>query len=289
MLKEIFVSMRPQQWYKNFVVFVGLIFSFELFNIGLFLDVFSAFIIFCMLSGGQYIINDLLDMDKDKNHPGKSKRPISSGKLNTYLAFFCSILLIVGAFYWSYTINYSFMTASFAYIVLILLYSMFLKELILVDVLVISIGFVIRAVAGAILIPNKISPWLVICTFLLALFLALAKRKHELVLLGDKAVKYRKILEKYTVRFVDQMINVVTSALVVSYSLYVLFTENLSINAKYYMMATIPFVIYGLFRYLFLIQKITFGGEPEMLFKDKGMLICMFLWTVVTFLIFYVI
>jgi 4-hydroxybenzoate polyprenyltransferase len=281
MLKELIISMRPQQWYKNLVLFAGIVFSLNLLNFQKWLDVIFAFIIFCMLSGGEYIINDILDIEKDRKHPKKKTRPIATGKLKVlYAAIFAIILIFVGL-YGAYLINELFFTVSMAYVLLTLSYSIFLKNIIIVDLLVISLGFVLRAVAGCLAVNVFISPWLIICAFLLALFLALCKRRHELTLLGEEARNHRKILGEYSAKMLDQMINITTGALIMSYSLYTFLADNI------WMMMTIPLVIYGLFRYLFLVYVKNIGGEPEMLFKDKGMLINMFLWVVLVIIILY--
>ena len=181
----------------------------------------------------------------------------------------------------AYVINKSFFVISISYLLLILLYSLVLKYLIIVDLLVISVGFVIRAVAGCLAINIFISPWLIICAFLLALFLALGKRRHELILLGEEAKGHRKILEEYSTEMLDQMISITSGALIISYSLYTFLADNS------YMMLTIPFAIYGLFRYLFLVHAKNFGGETGMIFKDKGMVLSMVLWVVLVVLILY--
>ncbi|HEC67573.1 MAG TPA: decaprenyl-phosphate phosphoribosyltransferase [Candidatus Desulfofervidus auxilii] len=281
MIKEIIVTMRPKQWYKNFVIFAGIIFSLNLMNFQMWLDVISTFAIFCTLSGSEYIINDIIDVEKDRKHPKKCKRPIASGKLKVSHALLFAIILIIVAGGGAYLINTQFLVVSITYFLLILSYSLFLKHLILVDILVISIGFVIRAIAGCLAINVFISPWLVICAFLLALFLALGKRRHELILLAENAKEHRRILEGYSVEMLDQMISITTGALIISYSLYTFLADN------NYMMLTIPLVIYGLFRYLFLVHAKNFGGETEMIFKDKGMVICMVLWAVLVVLILY--
>ena len=181
----------------------------------------------------------------------------------------------------AYVINKSFFVISISYLLLILLYSLVLKHLIIVDLLVISVGFVIRAVAGCLAVNVFISPWLIICAFLLALFLAVGKRRHELILLGEEAKGHRKILEEYSTEMLDQMISITSGALIISYSLYTFLADN------NYMMLTIPFAVYGLFRYLFLIHAKNFGGETEMIFRDKGMVLCMILWVVLVVLILY--
>ncbi len=281
MLKNILISMRPKQWYKNIFLFAGIIFSSNFLNSNLLLDSFSAFIIFCMLSGAEYIINDIIDINKDKNHPVKLLRPIASEKIEISYALFFAFIIIVLVLFWSNSINVRFLWSSFAYLLLIFLYSLWLKHIIIVDILVISMGFVIRAIAGCLAINVLISPWLIICTFLLALFLALGKRKNELILLGDNAKNHREILEEYSIGMLDQMVSITTGALVVSYSLYTFFIDN------YYLMLTIPFVIYGLFRYLLLVNTRNFGGETEMLFKDKGMLFCIVCWCILVIFTLY--
>lgn len=253
----------------------------NLLNIEMWFTAISAFVIFCMLSGSEYILNDIVDIKKDRVHPVKRNRPIASGRLRISYSLIFAILLIICVGVGSWLINTQFFAISMIYFFLIIAYSLFLKYLIIVDLLVISIGFVIRAVAGCLAVNVFISPWLIICAFLLALFLALGKRRHELVLLGDEAGNHRKILEEYSTGMMDQMISITTGSLIISYSMYTFLADN------YYMMLTIPFAIYGLFRYLFLIHAKDIGGEPEMLFKDKGMLVCVILWGVVVVGVLY--
>lgn len=281
MLKEILISMRPKQWYKNLVIFIGIAFSLNLLNINLWITVISAFIIFCLISGSIYLINDVLDIGKDRKHPKKSKRPIASGSLKTSSAILFAILFVILSLFWSYNINLSFLAITTAFFILMMVYSLFLKNYIIVDILTISTGFVMRAIAGALAISVLVSPWLIICTFLLALFLALGKRRHELLLLGDQAQKHRQSLDGYSTNILDQMIIITTSTLIMSYSLYTFFSSNILI------MLTIPFAFYGIFRYLYLIHSEKVGGEPEMLFKDKGMLASIILWTLIVICVLY--
>lgn len=282
MIKELIISMRPRQWYKNLVIFLGIVFSLNLLNFNLWIDVISAFAVFCALSGSMYIINDIIDVEKDKNHPKKRNRPIASGKLKTNNAWISAVILIIIALGVSYLINILFLSAAITFFLLILVYSSFLKHLVVVDMMVISTGFVIRAIAGCLAIGVlNISPWLIIGTFILALFLAIGKRRHELVLLGDNAANHRKILDGYSTKMLDQMMNITTSALIMSYSLYT-FTSG-----KIYMMLTIPFAFYGIFRYIYMVHTQNFGGEPEMLFKDKGMLLSMILWVLLVVAVLY--
>jgi len=273
--------MRPLQWYKNLVLFVGIIFALRVSSLDMWLKAAGAFIIFCLLSGGEYIINDLLDVEKDRQHPKKSKRLIASGRLKAKYALASAVLLIAAALAGAYLLNPKFFAISVAYLLLVLSYSLLLKNIIIVDVLVISVGFVLRAIAGCWAISVFVSPWLILCAFLLALFMALGKRRHELSLLGKDAKNHRKILEGYTISMLDQMITITTSALVMSYSLYTFLIDNV------YMMITIPFAVYGIFRYILLLEAKEFGDEPEMLFSDRPMLATLTIWFILSFVILY--
>ena len=281
MIKELIISMRPKQWYKNLVIFIGIVFSLKLLDLSLWIDVIAAFAVFCVISGCLYIINDIIDIDKDKNHPKKCKRPIASGKLKIRSAWSSAVILLIVAFGVSYLISTWFLASAAAFFLLILIYSLFLKQLIIVDMMIISSGFVIRAIAGCAAVGVIVSPWLIICAFLLALFLAIGKRRHELVILGENAGNHRKILDGYSTEMLDQMMNITTSALIMSYSIYTFFT------GKIYIMITIPFAFYGLFKYIYMVHAKNFGGEPEMLFKDKGMLLSMVIWAVLVIVILY--
>lgn len=281
MLKELIISMRPKQWYKNIILFVCIIFSQNMLNIPAWYIVLSAFIIFCIISGACYIINDILDIEKDRIHPKKLKRPIASGSLNKNYALIFVIILIIFSLAWSNFINTKFLTISITFFILNIAYSIYLKHIILVDVLTISVNFVIRAIAGCLAINVLISPWLILDTFLLALFLALGKRRHELVLLGKDAASHREFFKDYSTTLLDQMIGITTSTLIISYALYTFLQENI------YLMITIPFAIYGLFRYMLLIHAKNFGGETEMIFKDRGMMACIIAWSILIIIILY--
>lgn len=274
MINDIIMSMRPKQWYKNFVLFAGIIFSVNLFNIHMWITVLYSFIIFCMLSGSEYIINDIMDKERDRIHPKKCNRPIASGKLRASHAFIFAILMVCAALVGAYLINIQFFVTSLAYFLLIILYSLFLKHIAIVDVLIISLGFVLRAVAGCFAIKVSVSAWLILCAFLVALFLALGKRRHELILLENNANNHRKVLDDFSTEMLDKMTTIVTSVLIMSYSLYTFLTNNI------WMMITIPIIIYGIFRYVFLVNSRDMGGEPEILLKDVGMLTCLILWVI---------
>ncbi len=282
MLKNLIISIRPRQWYKNILIFVGIVFSLNLLNASMWIDVILAFIYFCMLSAGEYLINDILDVERDRKHPVKSQRPIASGRLKASHAILFAVILFAVALLGSYlTINTNFLVISASYLLLILLYSLILKHLVIADVLVIAIGFVIRAIAGCLAISVLISPWLIVCTFLLALFLAFGKRRSELVVLGDEAEAHRASLSGYSAAMLDQLTGITTGATIVSYMMYTFFVDG------YYMMLTAPSIVYGLFRYVFLVHQKNFGGEPETMFKDKPMLINLAIWALLVVVILY--
>jgi 4-hydroxybenzoate polyprenyltransferase len=269
-------TMRPKQWTKNLIIFAGIIFAQKIFQPELLLRTAYAFAAFCILSGSVYIINDLVDIDKDREHPTKKNRPLASGMLSAATATAFVVLSAGASLAGAFLINLNFGFVALAYFVLTLAYSFKLKDIVIIDVLIIAMGFIFRAIAGAVVIRVDISPWLLVCTFLLALFLALNKRKHELLLLEDNAQTHRRILQEYRPEMLDQMISVVTSSTVMAYCLYT-FTSGHSI----YLMATIPFVIYGVFRYQYLIHQKDIGGSPETaLLKDLPMLVNILLWVV---------
>jgi 4-hydroxybenzoate polyprenyltransferase len=246
------------------------------------LEVIPAFLIFCMVSGGEYIINDIIDREEDNIHPVKSNRPIASGDLSIFYASTSAVLLITIGLLGAWFLNILFFVSVITYLILILAYSMILKHFVLVDVLTISSGFVIRAIAGCVVIGAIISPWLILCAFFLALFLALGKRRHELVLMGSESKNHREILDGCSAEMIDYMVIIVTAVLIMSYSLYTFLMDN------QIMMVTIPFVVYGIFRCHYLIHKKNYGGESEMLFKDRGLLISLSLWLLIVILVLYI-
>jgi 4-hydroxybenzoate polyprenyltransferase len=270
----IFKTMRPRQWTKNLLVFAALIFSRNLFNLALTRDVACAFIIFCLLSGSVYILNDLIDLQADRAHPKKSTRPLASGMLRPRAAAAAGVVMVIVSLAAAFRLNTVFAFTALGYFILQIAYSLLLKHVVIIDVLAVAVGFVLRAIAGAEVIGVPISSWLLICTILLALFLSLGKRRHELLLLENNAVHHRKILYEYSPGLLDQMISVVTASTVVAYALYTMSADTIAKfhtdNLKY----TIPFVLYGIFRYLYLIHQRSEGGSPErILFDDKPLLI----------------
>jgi len=282
MLSALIISMRPSQWYKNLIIFIGLIFSYNLFNTELYVHVVLAFIIFCLLSGCVYILNDIKDIEKDKMHPKKKLRPIASGKLPVKFALSFSIITTPVLVYVSFSLNFWFGVITTLYLLQNVLYTFALKDIPIVDILVIAFGFVLRAVAGAVVIDVEVSPWLIVCTFLLAILLAAGKRRHELIILDD-AAKHRKSAGSYSVEFLDQILNVTTSSLLVSYLLYTFFTGN------YSMMLTIPFAFYGVFRYLQLVHIKNFGNNPELILKDLPSIVNLILWSLTAIVALYLV
>jgi 4-hydroxybenzoate polyprenyltransferase len=281
-------TLRPRQWIKNGFVFMALLFDGKLFVWPLFFRTTVAFVLFCMISSTVYIINDLADLEKDRLHPKKQRRALPSGQLKPWFAIVAVIAIVAACLPLSFWLDTSFGAIVLGYLLLNLAYSFVLKHLVIIDVMVVAAGFVLRVAAGVIVADaERFSPWLYVCTIFLALFLAIGKRRHELVLLADGANSHRKILDEYSVDFLDQMTNLVTTAAIISYSLYTFSAVNLPANHA--MMLTIPFVIYGVFRYQYLIHVKGEGGAPEMLlYTDMPFLLTLVLWGVAVVLVMYV-
>ena len=271
-------SLRPKQWTKNILVFAGYLFTIEQKHPpGSLVNVLAAFGLFCTVSGASYLFNDVIDARRDRTHPRKCKRPIASGALSARAALTFAAILFAAAIYASFVLDFYFGALVAGYCVLTCAYSAVLKHVVIVDLLVIAAGFVIRAVSGAVVIQVEISSWLLVCTTLLALFLGIAKRRSELVSLGDAGLDHRKTLGEYSAPMLDQMLSITSSAALMAYCLYT-FTGKTGATHPY-MMITLPFVIYGLFRYLFLVQTRNAGGSPELvLLEDRPMLINLILY-----------
>jgi len=286
--KEIFISCRPQHWIKNLFVFAAIVFSKNIFNLSLLEKTVVAFISFCLISSSLYILNDLKDLEEDKRHPLKSKRPLASGRLEKSYAIYSFAALGFSGLILSASLNWAFFLISLVFFILQVAYSFWLKHVVILDVFVIAAGFLIRIVAGGLAIKVTLSSWLLICSTLLALFLALSKRRHELVFLEKKASEHRPILEEYSPYFLDQLIAVVTASIVVAYCLYTISEETVAKFGTANLLFTVPFVLYGIFRYLYLIHQKVEGGSPEtLIIKDKPLLIDIFLWIVSAVLILY--
>jgi 4-hydroxybenzoate polyprenyltransferase len=287
-LKALILTLRPEQWTKNLLVFAGLLFGGRLLDETALWQAIAAFWVFCALSSAVYIFNDIADRQADRLHPLKSMRPIASGDLSPVAAGVAGFVLSGFALAAATVMRPELGLAAAAYLLLLLLYSAALKHLVIVDVLVISGGFVLRAVAGAIAVAVPISHWLLVCTTLLALFLALSKRRHELTLLGEGAMSHRRILEEYSPYLLDQMIAVVTASTLVAYTLYTTDAETAARLGTSRLGLTIPFVLYGIFRYLYLIHQKRGGGSPStMLVTDRPLLACVALWAMSVAVILY--
>lgn len=287
-LFQLIRALRPKQWIKNTFVFAALIFSQHLFNPAYFLKSCLAFSIFCLLSGSVYLINDIMDVDEDRLHPSKKRRPIASGKLKITTAGIAAVLIGGCSLAASFYLDLIFGVIALVYSVSNIAYSKYLKHLVIIDVMVIALGFVLRAMGGAIVIKVEISPWLIICTTLLALFLGFGKRRHELVSMNEEAHNHRPILSEYSPYFLDQMISVLTASTVVAYALYTMSTEVQTKLHTTHLNLTIPFVLYGIFRYLYLIHQRKSGGNPtSVLFNDKPLLINIVLWMLTVCVILY--
>ena len=284
----LFISLRPEQWTKNLFVLAGLLFGRRLFDPDAVLMAALAFVIFCVLSSAIYLMNDVLDRDADRVHPLKSARPIASGELSPRIAMITAAVLGVAAVQAAMLVSPALAAVGAAYLLLLILYSTFLKHIVIVDVLTIAAGFVLRAVAGAVAVDVPFSQWLLVCTTLLALFLALSKRRHELTILADDATEHRRILQEYSPYLLDQMVGVVTASTLVAYAIYATSTETAERLGTDRLGFTIPFVLYGIFRYLYLVHQKRGGGSPaQMLLADRPLLICVGLWAACVVLILY--
>ena len=285
---NLILSLRPSQWTKNLLVFAGLLFGLRLGDANAVARAAAAFAIFCALSGAVYLINDVLDRESDRQHPHKARRPIASGAVPVSAAVATAAILTVIAIAASFALGVPFAATAVAYVTLLTLYSSVLKHVVIIDVLTIAVGFVLRAVAGAVAVNVQISHWLLVCTILLALFIALAKRRHELVLLADGATSHRKILGEYSPYLLDQMISVVTASTLVAYVFYTISPETEQKFGTQWLGLTIPFPLYGIFRYLYLVHRREGGGSPaDLLVTDRPLLLCVALWGIAVMVLIY--
>ena len=285
---SLLLSLRPEQWTKNLLVFAALIFAQKLFDLRSVQSAFAAFVIFCALSSVVYLINDVADRENDRQHPLKRFRPIAAGELSVSTALGAAAAIGAAAVLAAFLLDTQFGLVAVAYLALMSLYSGPLKQIVIIDVLTISIGFVLRAFAGAVAIHVVISHWLFICTILLALFISLAKRRHELTLLADGATSHRRILGEYSSYLLDQMIVIVASATIISYVFYTISPETVAKFGTTALDLTIPFPLYGIFRYLYLVHRRDGGGSPaDLLLNDRPLLACVVLWVSAVVLIIY--
>ena len=281
--------MRLKQFNKNLFVFAPLVFSKRLFDWHSFFDVFVAFILFCLASSSVYIFNDIKDIESDRQHPQKRFRPLPSGEVSVTVARILSAALGIVCLIFSFLLSTQFAFTILIYIIINVFYSIVLKNIVILDVMVIAAGFVLRVLGGAVIVDIYPSSWLIICTILLSLFMGFSKRRHELVLLSEDSALHRKVLEHYSPYFLDQMISVVTAATVMSYMLYTVSDQTVVFVGTRHLIWTVPFVFYGIFRYLYLVHQKEEGSDPaELMIKDRPLLIDILLWAVSCILIIYV-
>jgi 4-hydroxybenzoate polyprenyltransferase len=280
-------TLRPRQWVKNGLIFMALVFDQKLTIWPLLLRTTLAFILFCMISSTVYIINDLVDIEKDRQHPKKRNRALPLGQMQPWFAILAAIGILLVCLPLSFWLDPLFGAIVLGYLLLNLAYSFVLKNLVIIDVMVIALGFVLRVAAGVVVAEaERFSPWLYVCTIFLALFMAIGKRRHELSYLADSANSHRQSLNDYTFEFLDNMMSVVTAGAVVSYSIYTFSAVNLPGNHA--MMLTIPFTLYFVFRYQYLVHVKGEGGAPEMLlYSDRPLLLDVILWGLAVVLILY--
>ena len=281
-------ALRPVQWTKNLMVFHGLLFGLRLFEPWAVLRALAAFAIFCALSGAVYLVNDILDRESDRRHPLKATRPVASGALSVQAAMVSAIVIGAAGIAGALMLGGGFAIVAASYLGLQALYSTVLKHIVIVDVLTVAIGFVLRAVAGAVAVDVEPSHWLLVCTILLALFIVLNKRRHELTLLASDAVSHRRILGEYSPYLLDQMIAVATASTLISYIFYTISPETQAKFGTRWLELTIPFPLYGIFRYLYLVHRRNGGGSPsDLLLADRPLLVCVALWALAVTVIIY--
>jgi 4-hydroxybenzoate polyprenyltransferase len=285
---NLLISIRPAQWIKNLLIFAALLFGRRLLDPLSLGRAIIAFASFCALSSAVYLVNDIADRDTDRQHPLKARRPITSGRLSVSVAATAAGVLAGAGLASAAWLGVSSLAVAAAYLALLLLYSGPLKHLMIIDVLSIAFGFVLRAVAGAVAIGVEISHWLLVCTVLVALFIALAKRRHEIVLLRGEAVQHRPILGEYSAYLLDQMIGVVTASTLIAYIFYTISPETQLKFGTPWLGLTIPFPLYGIFRYLYLVHRRDGGGSPaDLLLTDRPLLACVALWALAVAVIIY--
>ena len=287
MLQALLRAIRPKQWIKNTILFSALVFDQQLFQIEPLLRTISGFILLCMAASAVYLINDLADLEQDRLHPKKKQRPLASGALSTSVGQTAAVVFGLSSLGLGFALGTGFGLILLTYVGINLLYSFYLKHIPIIDVLVLASGFVLRVGAGVVLITvQRFSPWMYVCVTLLALFVGLGKRRAEMVLLNESANATRRVLDGYTLPYIDHLLTIVSSTTIVAYSLYTFSADNLPAN--HLMMLTIPFVIYGIFRYLYLIHVEGEGGAPEeLLLRDRSLMATAALWALSVVIVLY--
>ena len=278
MIINLVKTMRPRQWIKNICIFAPLTFDVKLFNLRYLAQTIAGFVLLCLVSGTVYLINDLADIEKDRQHPRKRNRPLASGQLATGAAVIAAIIIPLAALPLGFLLHPIFGFILTGYLVLQIAYSFWLKDIVIIDVMLIAAGFLLRVAAGVPLVEaERFSPWLYVCMTLLALLFGFGKRRHELVLLQENAQMHRQSLQEYNLSLLDHVISIVTASTLLAYALYTFSAEGLPPNHT--MMLTIPFVLYGIFRYLYLIHVKGMGGAPEeIVLSDRPLQATFVLW-----------
>lgn len=279
----IFSLLRPRQWTKNFFLLAGLVFSGNLFCPPLLGRAALALVAFCLLSGAVYIMNDIIDIEEDRKHSRKCRRPLAAGQIRVGQAWLVFLLLLTVSLGLAFLLGKYFLLVAVLYFLLVAGYSLYLKHIVILDVFAVAGGFLLRVAAGGAAVGVRISPWLLICTLLLALFLALTKRRQEFISMGAGGSEHRRVLADYSVAYLDQLIAIVTAATIIAYSLY-----SFTASPTQDLMLTIPFVIYGIFRYLFLVHQKALGGSPEeVLLQDRPLGVSILLWALACVFLLY--
>lgn len=292
-IKYLIISMRPKQWIKNLFVIAALFFSKNMMDVSIVLRVSFAFVIFCLFSSSVYLINDILDLEKDKSHPKKSSRPLASGLLSTKISLLSSLILLSVAIIGSLFLNRGLLVVGLIYWLINLFYTLYLKNLVIIDVICIAIGFVLRVVAGGIAVEVPSSHWVLATTIFLSLFLGFAKRRGEIALSFDSSLmpqeqKTRPVLKNYTILLLDQFLVICATASIMSYALFSLSEYAFERFGTHNLIYTIPFVVFGVFRYLYLIHTSDYYEDPtQTLFIDKPLILNIVLWIICVVFIIY--
>lgn len=287
-MTPLLLALRPKQWVKNLLIFAAVLFSLHFRDTHLLLRVLIGFVAYCATSSAVYVMNDVIDLQSDRQHPVKSLRPIASGQVSPNTAIGVAVVLLIAALGTAWWLEHTFFFLLLGYLVLQLVYSTTLKHMVFLDVMAIATGFVLRAIGGAFIIHVEFSHWLIICTFLLALFLGFGKRRHELTLMTDDAHMHRRVLGDYSPYLLDQMIGVVTASTLIVYILYTTSAEVQQHFGTINLIYTVPFVLYGIFRYLLLIHQKDRGGDPtKTLLDDHPLQVAIVAWVAAVLLILY--
>ena len=288
MIKALIISLRPKQWLKNLIVYAGIVFSLRLFVLGDLLKVSYAFLLFCAVTSTIYLLNDLVDRASDRLHPKKKFRPLASGQLSPTVAIIAISVLFPLSLWLSFLLGLKFAAIVVAYYLMMFGYVFGLKKMVIVDAFIIAAGYVLRGVAGIEVINIEMSPWFLVCASLLALFIVFCKRRHELMLLGEEADRHRASLKGYGAVFLDQLIAIVTAAVIVTYSLYTLAPETVLKFHTQRLILTVPFVLFGLFRFLYLVYNEEEGGSAEtIMLTDWPLILTMLGWLAAVLVILY--